>query len=83
MNNLSSYCGLFDAKTSASDKDLSVLKQDTSPHDLRIMTLLRCYSCAPCNEMEIYAGDVTHFEQDCYLDRYCMKVRLRSLFFSL
>ena len=37
---------------------------------------LRCYSCAPCNELEIYAGDVTHFEQDCYLDRYCMKVRI-------
>ena len=36
---------------------------------------LRCYSCSPCNELEIYAGDVTHFEQDCYLDRYCMKVR--------
>ena len=35
---------------------------------------LRCYSCAPCNELELYAGDVTHFEQDCYLDRYCMKV---------
>ena len=35
---------------------------------------LRCYSCAPCNEFEIYAGDITHFEQDCYLDRYCMKV---------
>ena len=35
---------------------------------------LRCYSCSPCNELEIYAGDVTHFEQDCYLDRYCMKV---------
>ena len=37
---------------------------------------LRCYSCAPCNEFEIYAGDITHFEQDCYLDRYCMKVKL-------
>ena len=37
---------------------------------------LRCYSCSPCNELEIYAGDVTHFEQDCYLDRYCMKVRI-------
>eukprot|EP00093_Oithona_nana_P011514 11514.XXX_685852_684879_1 [CDS] Oithona nana genome sequencing. len=35
---------------------------------------LRCYSCAPCNELELYAGDVTHFEQDCYLDRYCMKI---------
>ena len=26
MNNLSSYCGLFDAKIRASDKDLPVLK---------------------------------------------------------
>ena len=40
---------------------------------------LRCYSCAPCNELELYAGDVTHFEQDCYLDRYCMKVSLHYI----
>lgn len=35
---------------------------------------LRCYSCAPCNELEYFAGDIRHFEADCYLDRYCMKV---------
>ena len=35
---------------------------------------LRCYSCLPCNELEYFAGDVRHFEADCYLDRYCMKV---------
>ena len=23
---------------------------------------LRCYSCAPCNEFEFFAGDVHHFE---------------------
>lgn len=44
---------------------------------------LRCYSCAPCNELEIYAGDVTHFEQDCYLDRYCMKVSVIGHFLLL
>jgi hypothetical protein len=32
--------------------------------------------------MEIYAGDVTHFEQDCYLDRYCMKVKTWIFFYS-
>ena len=28
MNNLSSYCGLVDARISASDKDLPVIKQN-------------------------------------------------------
>ena len=37
---------------------------------------LRCYSCYPCNELEFFAGDVRHFEADCYLDRYCMKVNI-------
>ena len=23
---------------------------------------LRCYSCAPCNEFEFFAGDLHHFE---------------------
>ncbi len=35
---------------------------------------LRCYSCAPCNEFEYFAGSLYHFEADCYFDRYCMKV---------
>jgi len=35
---------------------------------------VRCYSCAPCNEFDFYAGSVYHFEQDCYFDRYCLKV---------
>ena len=32
MNNLSSYCGLVDAKIRASDKDLPVLLSITSPY---------------------------------------------------
>ena len=30
MNNLLSYCGLVDARISASEKDLPVMKQDTT-----------------------------------------------------
>ena len=33
MNNLSSYCGLFNAKTRASDKDLPVTKSQIAQWD--------------------------------------------------
>ena len=37
---------------------------------------LRCYSCAPCNEMDYYSSwsDLTRWELDCPLDRHCMKI---------
>ena len=38
MNNLSSYCGLVDAKIRASDKDLPVREQMSSPN-LHVFTL--------------------------------------------
>lgn len=45
---------------------------------------IRCYSCAPCNEFEHFAGDLSYFERDCFLDRSCMKVRdSRSLRLNL
>eukprot|EP00094_Tigriopus_californicus_P003597 TCALIF_03460-PA protein Name:"Protein of unknown function" AED:0.52 eAED:0.52 QI:0/0.33/0/0.5/0.33/0.25/4/0/110 len=35
---------------------------------------IRCYSCAPCHEFEHFAGDLSYFERDCFLDRSCMKI---------
>ena len=37
---------------------------------------LRCYSCAPCTELDYYGSwtDLTRWELDCPLDRHCMKI---------
>nr|XP_040583692.1 uncharacterized protein LOC121132357 [Lepeophtheirus salmonis] len=35
---------------------------------------LRCYSCAPCDEFEYFAGDISRFQTDCLLDRHCLKI---------
>ena len=35
---------------------------------------LRCYSCTPCTEFDYFVGDPGRWEQDCVLDRYCMKI---------
>ena len=35
---------------------------------------LRCYSCATCDEFDYFGGDLGRWEQDCVLDRYCMKI---------
>ena len=42
----------------------------------RVGANLRCYSCAPCNEMDYYSSwsDLTRWELDCPLDRHCMKI---------
>ena len=42
MNNLSSYCGLVDAKIRASDKDLPVMDLDQLEQN-RINSLIRIY----------------------------------------
>ena len=41
---------------------------------LGVESNLRCYSCATCTEFEYFGGDPGRWEQDCLLDRYCMKI---------
>eukprot|EP00095_Tigriopus_kingsejongensis_P009081 maker-scaffold742_size103727-snap-gene-0.22 protein:Tk09081 transcript:maker-scaffold742_size103727-snap-gene-0.22-mRNA-1 annotation:"hypothetical protein" len=39
---------------------------------------IRCYSCAPCNEFEYFAGDLSAFETDCLADRSCLKLPMKA-----
>ena len=41
---------------------------------LGVQSNLRCYSCATCTEFDYFGGDPGRWEQDCLLDRYCMKI---------
>ena len=43
-------------------------------HMLGVRGNLRCYSCTPCTEFDYFIGDPGRWEQDCVLDRYCMKI---------
>ena len=62
MNNPSSYCGLVDARISASDKDLPVqyMKTTSSEH----VVYINCFECqnknkkqfihTPCSELAVF-----------------------------
>ena len=41
---------------------------------LSVNSNLRCYSCLTCTEFDLFGGDLGRWEQDCLLDRYCMKI---------
>ena len=42
----------------------------------RLEANVRCYACAPCTELDYYSSwtDLSRWELDCPLDRYCMKI---------
>ena len=50
MNNLSSYCGLVDAKTRASDKDLPVRQEEELKNNQVLLVILMQVLCYEWNE---------------------------------